>query len=106
MYSICEVRTERDRHYSIGNPFYQLEHFHSNHVLEIRKSIEKHPTRTDSLFVRIGGALERADIYRRAVESVQRDFTLMASRRPQTTKFPASIVAIAIAMSYSEILLC
>lgn len=33
---IRSVQNSHDRHYSIDNPFCQLERFHSNHVLEIR----------------------------------------------------------------------
>lgn len=52
------------------------------------KSIEKHWTRIEPLFIRIA-ALSNKREYRRVVESAQRDLTLMASHWPQTTNFPA-----------------
>lgn len=34
--NVFNLQNSHERHYSIDNPFCQLEHFHSNHVLEIR----------------------------------------------------------------------
>lgn len=89
------AQTSRDRYYSIGNPFCQLEHFHSKPRARDPNLSASPWTQIDLLFIRIT-VLSNGREYRRAMENAQRDLTLMANRCPQTANFPASAAATAI----------